>query len=128
MNIDQKVRSLTEKVLREESPAELALLPLYDPATAGSSRVSEGPLGIGVESAAVLLLPVLFAFFDKILEELAKDAAKELVVDLKAYISKKLPGLRASLIGAGLSEKKSDEVANMTESILLENQTTVLNK
>jgi hypothetical protein len=128
MNIDQKVRSLTEKVLREESPAELALLPLYDPATAGNSRVSKGPLGIGVESAAVLLLPVLYAFFDKILEELAKDAAKELAVDLKAYISQKLPGLRASLIGAGLSEKKSDEVANITGSILLENQTTVLNK
>ncbi len=81
------VKTMVEQVLRQEAPDELFLLPAYDGASAPAKATSSGPMGIGVEHIAALLLPLLWTFFNNVLTELSKDTARETVKLLKKILS-----------------------------------------
>jgi len=69
------IREITGGVLRDISPAELFLLPSYDPASRTAGKTSGGPQGFGGNEQLVLLLPFVYKFLETFIAKLASHSA-----------------------------------------------------
>lgn len=65
--------SLTKEVLERVSPEELPLANHFDPKQPSRGVSGKGALGFGVEAAIPMLLPIVYLFFDGVLEEIKED-------------------------------------------------------
>lgn len=71
--MSEVVRKITAEILEETAPEELIALDGYDPSRSRHGGAGRGPLGIGVEAAVTLLLPVIWKVTDEVLKSKAVD-------------------------------------------------------
>jgi hypothetical protein len=74
MGNNELTRDLTGSVLSEIAPAEVLLLPSFQPDMDNTGKTAGGPQGIGVHVGIVLLLPYIYRFFEKFLDGAASRA------------------------------------------------------
>jgi hypothetical protein len=75
--MNESVRAITKSVLLDVAPEELLALNGYDPLQNNYMRAGHGPLGIGVETIAALLLPLIWKVVETLLEDITAEIRKE---------------------------------------------------
>ena len=69
------IKTLTKDVLEIESPYELNLVDQYDPKSSQNGKTAGGQRGFGISPEIILLLPIIYRFFEKFLDRLATNIA-----------------------------------------------------
>jgi hypothetical protein len=138
------IRELSRKVLTLHSPEEVFLLEFYQGNTKAGGATSNGPLGIGFESVAVLLLPVVWKIFEDIIDEakkeIIKSGTKDGITSLKELLKNRrkaivlddaLPALllediRLQLIELGIDSKQHSNLAETMSLVLVDTFATAV--
>lgn len=131
------VNVLVIQVLDVESPEELFLVESYNPSDRTMGITAKGPLGFGgADTVIALMLPIIYKFFDTLMDEIFKDAAKDLVKRIKTYVLSRPENqlqadaehetlvtlVREELELAGLDISRSSSVANTVLDALVKNK------
>jgi len=99
----------------------MPLLDVYDPRNLANGSTSEGPQGFGAAEAISLLLPIVFAFFQKALDgaagEAGKDAYQLIAHWVKAGLPKADPKVSATIRTALQTEGLNENLESVTDAV-----------
>ncbi len=119
MNGDQSVRELTRRVLASVAPEELVLVDSYEPLAGDFGKTGRGPMAFGIEATAILVMPIVYKFFEALLNEVAKQSASTALAKVKQLFKQRysadkpaaLEFVKGELRSGGLSGDKLDKTS-----------------
>jgi hypothetical protein len=132
-----RTRLLVREVLTRAAPSELPLFELYDPSKDATGKTAAGALGWGSETVILLLLPVAYKFFDKLLDAFAKDTVTGLKDLIKKVMSRNkdepdanleslAKATTVELVHLGLSKSKAENVAVTFVRVIVQHRDIII--
>lgn len=111
-NQSTHVKAVVAQVLSELAPEELLLLDEFDPCASRNGKAGAGPLGIGLEATAALILPIVWKITESLLHDLWAEARKE---GAKAVVQAAMARLKGS--GQGSKEPSEELVKEVAKRL-----------